>query len=150
MEEGVFMGKAVLVPIDGSESSIQAVLFTISMVKDDDKIVLINVQKPQYDGFEKVGNISKEQLDAFYLKEGKKILSTAEEFIKHHHILQESIVRIGLPSIEITKAAKEISAHSIVMGSKGMSPVVSHALGSVTYSVIHLAACPVTIVPFTE
>lgn len=144
------MGNTVLVPIDGSDSSIKAVEFTISIIKQGDRVVLMNVQKPQYDGFEKVGNVSKEQLDAFYLDEGRKILTSAEELIKKQRISYESLVRIGLPSIEITKVAKEISAHSIVMGSKGMSPVVSHALGSVTYSVIHLAACPVTVVPLMD
>ncbi|WP_077211345.1 universal stress protein [Bacillus dakarensis] len=144
------MGNTVLVPIDGSDSSIKAVEFTISIMKQGDRVVLMNVQKPQYDGFEKVGNVSKEQLDAFYLDEGRKILTSAEELIKKQGISYESVVRIGLPSIEITKVAKEISAHSIVMGSKGMSPVVSHALGSVTYSVIHLAACPVTVVPLMD
>lgn len=144
------MGNTVLVPIDGSDSSIKAVEFTISIMKKGDRIVLMNVQKPQYDGFEKVGNVTKDQLDEYYLGEGKKILTSAEKLIKNHEISYESVVRIGLPSIEITKVAKEISAHSIVMGSKGMSPVVSHALGSVTYSVIHLASCPVTIVPLMD
>lgn len=144
------MKKTMLVPCDGSESSKQAISFALSMVKDEDKIVLINVQKPQYEGIEKVGNISKEDLDTYYQTEGTKILSDAKKIIEDKSLNVEAIVRIGLPAIEITKAAKEFSAHSIVMGSKGMSQVVNNALGSVTYSVIHLASCPVTILPFNE
>lgn len=140
----------MLVPCDGSDSSRQAIFFALSMMKDEDKIVLINVQKPQYEGIEKVGKITREDLDIFYQKEGNKILDDAKRLIKDKNINVEGIVRIGLPAIEITRAAKEFAAHSIVMGSKGMSPVVNNALGSVTYSVIHLASCPVTILPFSE
>lgn len=142
------MNKTMLIPFDGSESSKQAIFFALSIVKDKDRIVLINVQKPQYEGIQELGNVSRDKLDSYYLDEGKKILEVAKESIDNPNIETETIVRIGLPAIEITKAAKEFSAHSILMGSKGMSPVVNNALGSVTYSVIHLAACPVTVVPY--
>lgn len=141
------MEKSILVPIDGSSSSKQAVDFTLSMLGENDRIILINVQKPQYEGMEKVGNISKEQLDAYYSEEGQRVLEEGKGNIVTKNIKVETVLRIGLPSIEITKAAKEFSVHSIVMGSRGMSPIVNNALGSVTYSVIHLAPCPVTIVP---
>lgn len=143
------MGKRTLVPFDGSEFSKRALDFALSLAMDTDEIFLIHVQKPYYDGVEKIGNVSKEALDAFYEEEGRKILGEAKNREIPANIKIENIVRIGLPAIEITKAAKELSAHSIVMGSRGMSPVVNHALGSVTYSVLHLATCPVTIVPYT-
>lgn len=144
------MRKTLLVPFDGSESSKQAIFFAISFANKEDRIVLINVQKPQYEGIGKVGNISRESLDTYYLDEGKKVLEAAKKCIENESLKIETIIRIGLPAIEITKAAKELSAHSIVMGSQGMSPVINNALGSVTYSVIHLASCPVTIVPYSE
>lgn len=143
------MEKKILVPFDGSESSKQAINFAISLAGSQDVIYLIHVQKPHYNGIERMGNISKEELDSYYEEEGKKVLAVAEHVVSHTNVSVETMVRIGLPAIEITKAAKELSVHSIVMGSKGMSPVVNHALGSVTYSVIHLATCPVTIVPYT-
>lgn len=144
------MERTILVPFDGSPSSIQATKFVLSMVSEKDQIIFINVQKPQYEGFEKVGKISKGELDRFYYQKGEEILNKAEEVIGEQRVRLKKLVRIGLPSIEITKAAKEFSVYSIVMGSIGMSPAVSSALGSVTYSVIHLAPCPITIVPFIE
>lgn len=144
------MGKNILVPFDGSDASKQAAEFALSLLNEEDKMILMNVQKPQYEGFQKVGNISKDDLDAFYLEEGVKILSLVHDLKGNSMKSIEKIVRIGLPAIEITKAAKEFSVHSIVMGSRGMSPVVNNALGSVTYSVIHLASCPVTVVPYKD
>ncbi len=143
------MKKTLLVPFDGSESSKQAVTFALSLAKEEDRMILINVQKPQYEGLEMFGNVSREKLDSYYLEEGKKVLDAAKDCLKDAQIELEEIVRIGLPAIEITKVAKDFSVHSIYMGSKGMSPVVNNALGSVTYSVIHLATCPVTIVPYS-
>lgn len=144
------MGKKILVPIDGSLSSKQAIEFACTMVQEGDQIILVNVQKPQYEGIGKVGNISREKLDKYYQEAGIRMLEEAKKSINHPNVMIETNLRIGLPSIEITKAAKELSVHSIIMGSKGMSQVVNNALGSVTYSVIHLAPCPVTIVPFSE
>ena len=37
----------------------------------------------------------------------------------------------------------------IVMGSRGMNPIMGGVLGSVSYGVINSALCPVTIVPFS-
>lgn len=142
------MGKTILVPFDGSISAQQALEFSLTMIHHEDRIIMINVQKPQYMGLEKFGNVSKEQLDAYYKEEGEQTLAIARELLVNSPVETQCIVRIGLPSIEITKAAKEFDAHAIVMGSKGKSPVVNNALGSVTYGVIHLSPCPVTIVPF--
>lgn len=61
--------------------------------------------------------------------------------------LFETKVRIGIATIEITSEAKEQGARMIVIGTRGNGPVVSAVLGSVTYGVLHLASCPVTIVP---
>ena len=41
--------------------------------------------------------------------------------------------------------AREVGAEQIVMGSRGMSALPSHVLGSNTNKVIHLAQVPVTI-----
>ncbi|MFE8703530.1 universal stress protein [Cytobacillus sp. FJAT-54145] len=144
------MSHKVLVPFDGSSSSKQAVQFAISSLKERDSILLINVQRPQYEEYQRVGNISKEELDKFYAQRGEEILQKAENDLKESNCKYEKVIKLGLPSLEITKAAKENSAHSIIMGSRGMSPVLSNALGSVTYSVLHLAPCPVTIVPCKE
>lgn len=144
------MQKTILLPFDGSLSSIKAVEFVMTMLNEDDIVILINIQKPQYDGPQKVSNVTKEEFDLFYYQKGEKILERAEGILESQKFGIRKIVRIGLPSIEITKAAKEFGVHLIVMGSKGMSQVVSNALGSVTYSVIHLAPCPITIVPSHE
>lgn len=144
------MGKVFLIPVDGSRGSMMAVEFGLTIVNESDQIVLMNVQKPLYDGLNKLGNFLEEQLDQFYKESGEEILNKAQQVVSEYKISTQKIIRIGLPSLEITKAAKELSVHSIIMGSKGVGASVNNALGSVTYGVIHLAPCPITIVPFYE
>lgn len=141
------MSKKILVPLDGSESAKNALRFTLSIVEEGDEIILLNVQKPEYEGYEKLGNITKDQLEAFYKERGERILKEGQNLVSNRKISVRIMVKLGLPALEIAKCAKENSVHSIVIGSKGMSPAVNYALGSVTYSVLHLAPCPVTIVP---
>lgn len=144
------MGKLFLIPVDGSKASMGAVEFGLTIVSESDQIVLLNVQKPLYEGLNQLGNFSSEQLNQFYKKRGEEILYEPEQAVIKKNISVQKVIRIGLPSLEITKAANELSAHSIIMGSKGMSASVNNALGSVTYGVIHIAPCPITIVPFNE
>lgn len=52
----------------------------------------------------------------------------------------------GPPAGELTRLASELCADGIVIGSRGVGYL--HALlGSVAYETIHLASCPVTVIP---
>lgn len=60
----------------------------------------------------------------------------------------ETVIRVGMPAEEIVKAAKELHAHFIVIGSRGES--MRHKLrrfffGSTSRRVLQLAPCPVMI-----
>lgn len=59
----------------------------------------------------------------------------------------EEQIRSGLPADEIVAAARELAADLIVMGSRGWGEVRAVLLGSVSERVLHLAHCPVLIVP---
>lgn len=137
----------IIVPIDGSTHSLSALDFALLMSKNyKEKLLLLNIQAKRDSSNEHTEeeqwyqvkeNNSKQQLkEAISLVKGKVDYSTK--------------MRIGIPSIEITAEAKEIGATAIVMGSRGNGPVVSAILGSVSYGVLHLSPCPVTVVPSHE
>jgi nucleotide-binding universal stress UspA family protein len=52
---------------------------------------------------------------------------------------------MGLPAQEIVRAATEVHADLIVMGTRGMSSLGGLLLGSVAQRVVHLAAVPVLL-----
>ncbi|MGD6804273.1 universal stress protein [Rossellomorea vietnamensis] len=138
----------LLVPIDGSDHSKKALNFALTISKDQNaEIVLLNVQ-PAFN----TPNV-KRFLSTQQVQEYQEELST-EAFQKTLfnlnnlggvHITKR--VRIGDPSNEICKEAQEIKASVIIMGNRGLGSFKSALIGSVSYSVIHNATCPVTIVP---
>lgn len=140
------MSRTYIIPFDGSNYSKKALTYALNTCKENDRLILLNVQTPEDNKL--LQNIPEEQLEKHYYDEGNKILLEAEKIVRTHTnaILKE--VRIGYPSLEIAKIAKKYGAYSIIMGSRGLSPSVGNALGSVTYGIIHIAPCPITIVPY--
>ena len=62
----------------------------------------------------------------------------------------EILLRIGLPADEIVKAARELQASFIIVGSRGNAlrqRIRRFFMGSISQRVLHLAPCPVIIVP---
>ncbi|UTR15261.1 universal stress protein [Salipaludibacillus sp. LMS25] len=136
----------IIVPIDGSSHSLKALDYAISMANHyEASLLLLNVQR------EKESTLSCENTDKqleteSLIKEGNDHLQEAIALVADK-VPYETKVRIGVPTIEIAEEAKEKEAVSIVMGSRGNGPVISAILGSVSYGVLHLAPCPVTVVP---
>lgn len=136
----------IIVPVDGSDRSVEALTYAKEMAeKYKTELLLINVQ-PKNDGTFSIEHVD----DADWIK-GKeefgmeRLREAAERLTGDVPVSMK--VRFGIPSIEITSEAKEQGAMCIVMGSRGNGPVVSAILGSVSYGVLHLSPCPVTIIP---
>lgn len=55
----------------------------------------------------------------------------------------EEVLRIGVPFLEIVKAAKEKEVDLIVMGTHGRTGLSHVLIGSVAEKVVHHAQCPV-------
>jgi nucleotide-binding universal stress UspA family protein len=141
------MSKKIIVPIDDSIHSHHALQFAVKIAKEmDGEIVIVNIQPnlftPNIQRF-----ISKGEIHQYLQQMAEEILEKASEVIRGEDVQVEKIVRIGIPKVEITKLAKELDAFQIVMGSRGMGPVKSAVLGSVSIGVLQLTPCPVTIVP---
>lgn len=126
------MEKTILVPVDGSIASLEAIKFAITMAKAyGDQIKVVNIQQ------------SHKIL-------GESIINDAETVLKKEDIPYSSMIRIGTPpSIEIISEAKDDAVRCIVMGSKG-SGNSSKNLGSVSSAVLKISPCPVVIVPSSE
>jgi nucleotide-binding universal stress UspA family protein len=51
------------------------------------------------------------------------------------------------PAHEVVEVAQEVGADLIVVGSRGLSAIGGLLLGSVAHRLLHLAPCPVLVVP---
>lgn len=137
----------IVVPIDGSDHANNALAYAASIAKaTGDILVLLNVQ-PRFEETLETPPHNDEEIAADHEKKGEQALQNAAKKVEEAGVQYEMKVRIGLATIEIAQEAKEREATSIIMGSRGMGPVVSKALGSVSYGVLHLAPCPLTLVP---
>lgn len=140
--------ETLVVPVDGSEHSKKAFKLALTMANGQDtEIVLLNVQHtfntPNVKRFVSTQQI-REYQDELSKEAFEKILSDANIA---DDVKISKKVRIGDAGTEICKEANERNATVIVMGCRGIGAIKSAVLGSVSYSVVHHAPCPVTIVP---
>lgn len=137
----------IIVPVDGSESAKCAVKYAISQaLAFKDTILLLNVQ-PTYDTFLAQSVLSEEEFSNLQQESATNAFEKATPYLEEHTISFTTKIRVGIPSIEICSEAKEQKARCIIVGTRGMSPIVGNALGSVSNSLVHLAPCPITLVP---
>jgi nucleotide-binding universal stress UspA family protein len=76
---------------------------------------------------------------------GEKLAKEAEKISEMGEVAG-SHTRIGRPDAEIVRAAKEIGAGLVVVGSRGFGPIRRALMGSVSNSVVRHAPVPVLVV----
>ncbi len=137
----LFTGDRILVPIDFSQDSFNALDETLNFIKDPNKITVIHVLSP----LEAVDpaviwatlndETRKKNIEnAFYERYPKSLIDNLKLKIK-----------IGNPSLEIVDYAKNNNIDLIIIASHGRTGLNRFLLGSVTEKVVRLAKCPVLV-----
>lgn len=139
--------KTVLVPIDGSESSLNALKAALAMVGNHPEAALrvVTVQPPIASGNVK-RFISADILNEYYEEEGEKALKDARELLSGSSTPVTYGVLVGPVAETIVEHAKEQGCSHVVMGTRGLGRVTGLVLGSVATKVISLIDIPVTLV----
>jgi len=137
----------ILLPVDGSEHSLDAVRYVIALVRDglDASVVLINVQEPTY-LYEVVLAPNAEVLERVSGAAGHHSLEAAEDMLGLAEIEFEKELLSGEPGPTILEAGERYDCDAVVMGARGRGVVRSTLLGSVSQRVLHGSPVPVTIV----
>ncbi|MGV2831095.1 universal stress protein [Myxosarcina sp. GI1(2024)] len=133
--------KSILVPIDFSELSYQAIATAKEYVEDISSLKLIHVLTPLHPAdpaamWNTLNDAERKQKVTAFLQ------SKVEEM---GYKGVEIGVEIGDPSTEIVDYAQEIGTDLIVMPSHGRKGVSRFLLGSVAERVVRLSPCPVLI-----
>ena len=131
----------IVVPVDFSQDSFDAVLLAKQMVKEPRGLHVLNVQVPA--AISEVscgwGDLTDEDRVASALKELNKQLAD-------HSINDVTpVVHIGSPGLEIAAYAREVGADLIVIPSHGRTGLKHIFMGSVAERVARHATCPVLI-----
>jgi nucleotide-binding universal stress UspA family protein len=145
-EEVVDIFKHILVAVDGSEHSKQAVLAAVEIAKKfDSDIFVLHVREHE------TGRAGAYPLET--PSDATGVVSSTVSVINQAGVPASGQVvggSAGHTPKHILDAAVSHESDSIVMGSRGLSDIASLLLGSVTHKVIQLAHIPVLVVRPSE
>jgi nucleotide-binding universal stress UspA family protein len=137
----------VIAAFDGSRNADLALRQAVELAgKYGAELIVVNVQ-PSLNTRNTRRFFSKEDIAQYEQETGLHVLEKTREYLQSTGIKYEYAVLTGAPAEEICAYAREIHAGFIVMGKRGMNPILTKILGSVSAAVIDKAGCPVVIVP---
>lgn len=141
----------ILLPVDGSAVSLEAVRFAIRMAQDglQVSVVLANVQEAAT-LYELVVAHDPQVIEQVSAAAGAHTLQAAEALLQEAKIDYQCEVASGDPAHTLIDILERFQCDLVVMGASGMSSLRSALLGSVSNEVLHAAAVPVMIVKLNE
>ncbi|HCY16890.1 MAG: universal stress protein UspA [Curvibacter sp. GWA2_64_110] len=137
----------ILLPVDGSDISLEAVRFAVRLARDglDASVVLANVQEPA-SLYEMLVAHDAEVLDRISAEAGVHAMMQAEALLQQAGIAYEREVAKGDPAHTLVDILENYGCDLVVMGARGQGTLRSALLGSVSHEVLHAAGVPVMIV----
>ena len=141
----------ILLPVDGSAVSLEAVGFAIRMAQAglEVSVVLANVQESAT-LYELVVAHDPHVIEEVSAAAGAHTLVAAEALLKEANIAYQCEVASGDPAHTIIDIVERFECDFVVMGARGMGSLRSALLGSVSTEVLHTAGVPVMIVKSAE
>ncbi len=141
----------ILIPVDGSELSLDAVQHGLRLVREglQASFVLANVQEPA-SLYEIVTARDLQVLQGVSEGAGAHLLESAEALCKAAGVACELEVASGDPAHALVDIAERFGCDAVIMGARGRGAVRSALLGSVSQAMVHASAIPVTIVKHAQ
>ncbi|SFR10545.1 universal stress protein [Desulfoscipio geothermicus] len=135
----------ILVPIDGSESSMETAKHAAEFAsKLGGAVTLFHVVSPLPAAIQGTSHARKflEEM----LRHGEEALKDAKKEIASFNLQVDLDMVVGGPAVEICQKAENEQYDLIIIGSKGLSKNRGFKMGSVSKRVVRHAHCPVLIV----
>jgi nucleotide-binding universal stress UspA family protein len=138
----------ILVPVDGSKSSLAAVdllirIFGQFSAKPEVDLITVHLPVPK---LPRMGMaVGKSQLARYYEEEGEARLAPAKKKLDAAGIAYKASVLVGPIAETIVKRADSAGCKLICIGSRGMSALGKALVGSVASKVLQLASQPLLI-----
>ena len=143
----------ILVAVDGSDTSMNAADYAITLAKNSSneaEIFVINViDLPPM--FKMLPSETRKQLISIGRQQATQIFDTIEQMAKRHDVktnkINTEMVETSMSAAdEIIRYAKEKGVDLIVVGTKGRSGMSKALLGSVASKVVTYSPCSVLVV----
>ena len=139
----------ILVPIDFSSCSVNALRVAAAMAAPDGDLTLLHVIDEEFiDGAVAAGLGSTEDMRQRLKEQAEANFSTMLEGLDIGNVNMERMIVVGLPFVEILKIARDLDLPMIVMGIRGRSTRAEELLfGSTAEKVLRGTRVPVLCVP---
>lgn len=137
----------ILLPVDGSAPSIEAVKTAIKWTKGlpNYSLRVLAVQPPILaSGFSEY--VSTQTVDEYFEEENKRIFGTVTPLLDEANMDYEEVTMTGPVAQSIADYAKNNNIDHIIMGTRGLGSISGLLLGSVTTKVLTLVDIPVTLI----
>ena len=135
----------ILLPVDGSPSSIRAAQHCARLAKAfAARVILLNVQ-PAIEDWQTHGVGRQAALD-HHAARSREALAEPQAVLRQAGVDHETLAESGEAPEVIARVAEERGCEAIVMGTRGQSELKSLIMGGVGMKVIHLVRIPVTLV----
>ena len=143
------MYSTILVPVDGSDGSNEALGHGIDLAEKYDATVhlVYVVDEGVYGHYGGIDAI--ERAEEALVEAGEATLETARDRVEAASVPVETHVERATPHEGIVDASRQVGADLIVMGTERRSDEYRNLLGSVTERVLHASAVPVHVVKAT-
>ncbi len=147
------MGRSIICGVDGSPDS-RAALEVAAQLADrlGSTLILAHVAEPEYLAYAAAypfGGTSGATAAAEEVESEEDAAARLLELVAVDARLADAERRVAMviPAERLAELADEEDAELIVVGSRGRGALKSAFLGSVSYSLVGIARCPVLIVP---
>jgi universal stress protein A len=140
----------VLVPVDFSPCSVNALRVAIGMAAPEGDVTLLHVIDQEFvDDAVATGLGSSEDIRNRLKQQAEENFNTMLEGLDAGQVDIEKMTVIGLPFVEILKIARDLDLPMIIMGVRGRStPPEELLFGSTAEKVIRGSRVPVLCVPY--
>lgn len=137
----------ILVTVDGSDISLRALKYALTLAKQLVKpgtITVLHVDPPAFPGVER--RIGAQAVADYHAANHAHALAPARAALKRSKLAVDEVHAVGEIADTILDVARRRKVDLIVMGSHGRSAVKGVLLGSVSTKVIAQTDIPVTII----
>jgi nucleotide-binding universal stress UspA family protein len=136
----------ILVPVDGSDSSINALNTAIRWAKKSNwTLHILTVQAPLL-----LGNpalyVAAETIDQYYHEAGTETLNLVKPVLDNSGVTYYTAIKTGPVAQEIAAYAEDNKIDQIIMGTRGLGSMTGLLLGSITTKVLTLVHVPITLI----
>jgi len=139
----------VLLPVDGSESSVHATEALIKMLawykeRPVIDLVAVHLPVPRLPNMNRV--VSDEAIERYYAEESDAMLAPSTKALDAANVTYTVHKLVGPVAEAIVDHARQSGCDMIFMGTRGMTALSNMVMGSVATKVLHLAHIPVVLI----